>query len=109
MIPLDIVILWHFLIFETHEAIPIKVFHDRYQFPFYLWRIEAIPKYHKITKYHDHDFLKNGLNFCNDHLTRMFFQKKKKKIDEIYVFLRFHTHVAKARNISRIRTCRKLK
>ena len=79
MIPLDIVILRHFLIFETHEAIPIKVFHDRYQFPFYLWRIEAIPKYHKITKYHDHDFLKNGLNFCNDHLTRMFFQKKKKK------------------------------
>lgn len=108
MIPLDIVILRYFLIFETHEAIPIKVFHDRYQFPFYLWRIEAIPKYYKITKYHDHDFLKNGLNFSNDHLTRMFFQKKK-NLDEIYVFLRFHTHVAKARNISRIRTCRKLK
>ena len=77
MIPLDIVILRHFLIFETHEAIPVKVFHDRCQFPFYLWRIEAIPKYYKITKYHDHDFLKNGLNFSNDHLTRMFFQQQK--------------------------------
>lgn len=80
MIPLDIVILRYFLIFETHEAIPIKVFHDRYQFPFYLWRIEAIPKYYKITKYHDHDFLKNGLNFSNDNLKSIVSKKWKKYV-----------------------------